>query len=285
MKSHLTPAWVFFFITFFINAISNSPVIEAPVPQWLVLGSFQAPGAPDLLAVPYIPEAEAAPSEGVSIGKRTWNKTESPDGSVNFIGMGFPFSANCAAYAFAYMFSEKTVPVKLLLGSDDGIAAWLNGTEVWRHSIQRGHIPREDAAAVRLEKGWNRLLLKISQQEGGWGFSCTIASPAGLRFSVEDPAPDQRTASKSSDEPVLINVEMEADPTGPQVRLKSILYNPAEKKIGLSLKAMKDDSFRESLAALEANEATSAGMTVGDRVGEQLKQMMGMQRRTKEPQE
>jgi hypothetical protein len=26
-------------------------------------------------------------------------------------------------------------------------------------------------------------------------------------------------------------------------------------------------------------------MTVGDRVGEQLKQMMGMQRRTKEPQE
>jgi len=35
---------------------------------------------------------------------------------------------------------------------------------------------------------------------------------------------------------------------------------------------------------LEATEAASAGMTVGDRVGDQLKQMMGL-RRNKEPQE
>jgi small subunit ribosomal protein S1 len=71
---------------------------------------------------------------------------------------------------------------------------------------------------------------------------------------------------------------------GQDVEMRIIKVNPAEKKIGLSLKAMKDESFRESLAALEAIDSSSAGMTVGDRVGDQLKQMMGL-RRNKEPQE
>ena len=219
------------FASFSVSADADTAVSEFPVQSWLILGSFQAPGAADLLAVPYIPEAEAAPSEGESVGRRVWKKVESPDGSVNFIGMGFPFSTGCAAYAFTWVFSEKSAPARLLLGSDDGIAAWLNGSEVWRHSIQRGNTPKEDAASVRLEKGWNRLLLKVSQMEGGWGFSCTVASPAGLRFSTVSPAPGLRTDSRSSEEPVLINMEAAADPAGVKIIMKSVLYNPAENKL------------------------------------------------------
>ncbi len=211
-----------------MHTAADASLSEVPVQAWLILGSFQAPGAADLLAVPYISETAAAPSEGASAGKRTWKRVDSPDGSVNFIGMGFPFSTGCAAYAFTWVFSEKSVAARLLLGSDDGIAAWLNGIEVWRHSIQRGHTPGEDAAAVRLEKGWNRLLLKVSQLEGGWGFSCTVASPSGLRFATESPAPNPRTDSKSSREPVLINMEVSADPASPKLRLKPVLYNPSE---------------------------------------------------------
>jgi small subunit ribosomal protein S1 len=69
---------------------------------------------------------------------------------------------------------------------------------------------------------------------------------------------------------------------GQDVEMRIIKLNPADKKIGLSLKAMKDESYRESLAALADSTAASGSMTVGDRVGDQLKEMMNVHKRSRE---
>jgi len=73
--------------------------------------------------------------------------------------------------------SEQTV--RLALGSDDGIKVWLNGKLVHDHWVTRGCTPGQDVAKVKLNKGRNVLLLKISNEGTHWAFSCSLTQPNG----------------------------------------------------------------------------------------------------------
>jgi len=74
--------------------------------------------------------------------------------------------------------SEQTV--RLALGSDDGIKVWLNGKLVHDHWVTRGCTPGQDVAKVKLNKGRNVLLLKISNEGTHWAFSCSLTQPNGM---------------------------------------------------------------------------------------------------------
>lgn len=69
---------------------------------------------------------------------------------------------------------------------------------------------------------------------------------------------------------------------GQEVEMRIIKLNVEEKKIGLSLKAMKEEGVKEKLASLAEAESVSGSMTVGDRLGEQLKGIMTARKRSKE---
>jgi hypothetical protein len=71
----------------------------------------------------------------------------------------------------------------LLLGSDDGVKAWLNGTVVHSNNVDRGDIPDQDVALIQLTKGRNDLLLKISQGGGGWSAHARIVGLDGKPIS------------------------------------------------------------------------------------------------------
>jgi len=51
---------------------------------------------------------------------------------------------------------------------------WLNGKVVHENDAQRNHVAGEDSAPIFLQEGTNRLLLKITNVVGGWGFSASI---------------------------------------------------------------------------------------------------------------
>jgi hypothetical protein len=88
------------------------------------------------------------------------------------------------AYAFTYVWSAENQSLPLLLGSDDGVKVFLNGEEVYRLLTIRGAEPDQDKIPLRLKKGWNRLLLKIENNLGGYNFYARIPAPAGsLRFN------------------------------------------------------------------------------------------------------
>ena len=72
-----------------------------------------------------------------------------------------------------------TSPPVLVIGSDDGVAVWLNGEEVHRNDVGRAYEPRQDLVPVRPRKGSNELLLKISQGHGGWEFSDSLETADG----------------------------------------------------------------------------------------------------------
>ena len=67
-----------------------------------------------------------------------------------------------------------------MLGSDDGVKAWLNGEVVHSNNMDRGEAADQDTAPIRLKKGVNQLLLKITQGGGGLSACARIVGSDGL---------------------------------------------------------------------------------------------------------
>ena len=86
---------------------------------------------------------------------------------------------NCAAYLKTRLIVPQSHAARLLLGSDDGVKAWLNGVVVLSNNVDRGLTVDQDLALVRLKKGTNDLLLKITQGGGGWAACARIIDSKG----------------------------------------------------------------------------------------------------------
>ena len=55
------------------------------------------------------------------------------------------------------------------------IKVWVNNKLVHQNNQERGHEQGQDIAEVNLEKGWNSILMKVTQGVGGWGASLAIS--------------------------------------------------------------------------------------------------------------
>jgi len=100
-------------------------------------------------------------------------------GKRGFVDLAKQFNGleHANAYAYAEVDSVHARDAVLSFGSDDGIRIWLNGKEVFKNDAARGYTPDSDAVDVKLSEGTNRLLLKISQHVGGWGFGLGVSEP------------------------------------------------------------------------------------------------------------
>ena len=90
-------------------------------------------------------------------------------------------------YAFCKILSNKDQIVLFKLRSDDGIKVQLNGENIITNNVARGLGTEEDIVTAYLRKGENKLLIKVSDHYGGWGFECDLVSIdgseiAGLKF-------------------------------------------------------------------------------------------------------
>ena len=83
------------------------------------------------------------------------------------------------AYLRTYLHAPASQQVRIGLGSDDGVKAWLNGDLVHANNAARPVVQNEDQFPASLKEGWNTLLLKITQGEGGWGACLSVRSPEG----------------------------------------------------------------------------------------------------------
>ena len=85
----------------------------------------------------------------------------------------------CVAYARTRIYSGAEQAAILELGSDDGVKVWLNGILVHANNTARALTPGSDKVNVSLRRGWNGLLLKVTQNTGGWEFSARFVKPDG----------------------------------------------------------------------------------------------------------
>lgn len=155
--------------------------------DWNLVGPFEAADMDDLPTV-YPPETEAAPAksyrgkDGARVSWRTVRADET--GYVRLDDLIEP-NERAIVYAAAYVLSPDDRDAALLLGSDDGVRAWINGILVHTNPVYRAAGPDLDRVAVRLNKGWNKVLIKVLQGAGGWGYFVRFADPEGeLRFAL-----------------------------------------------------------------------------------------------------
>jgi len=166
---------------------------RAFIQDWYVIGPFDSPkGAKDTtigLGIAYGPEQEFDTSKTYSgkDGKSVRWKALHTDSS-GYVGLMkfYPLNQFTVAYGVSYVYSPDEREVPLFIGSDDGVKAWVNDSVVREHLIKRGAHPDQETVVVQLRKGWNKIMLKVEQGVGEWGFYCRIPNPQGdLRFALE----------------------------------------------------------------------------------------------------
>ena len=84
------------------------------------------------------------------------------------------------AYAFCYIYSDVDQEAIFLFGSDDGAKVWINGKQVHYIDAGRALSLREDQFRTNLNKGFNTILVKISDWVRDWGFAIEAFDTRGF---------------------------------------------------------------------------------------------------------
>jgi len=129
---------------------------------------------------PSLPEGEPA-ELSAGAGLPLWRRVESEDldGALDLRALLDPHD-NVSAFALCEVRAEAAgLDALLKLGSDDGVAVWLNGERIHLNDVSRGLSVDQDEVALRLREGSNVLLLQVSQGGGDWGLCARLCSPDG----------------------------------------------------------------------------------------------------------
>lgn len=154
-------------------ALRLKPAAGGPfIRDWLVCGPYRQAGAAGALTVFNLAFGPEKPGEEVK-----WYAAPAGD-SVNLAAF-FPGQDNCVAYLEALLTAPAATDALLLMGSDDGLKVWLNGTIVHSNNIDRGQVVDQDMAPIKLRAGDNELLMKVTQGGGGWSACARIVGADG----------------------------------------------------------------------------------------------------------
>lgn len=149
--------------------------------DWYILGPFDNPKNRGL-GIAYPPESEIALKKSY-IGREgkqiKWQRAKAEQNGFIDLAKILKPNENVVAYGLTYVYSPTDRQTNLLVGSDDGVKVWMNGTVVHKKPVFRGANPDQDAATVYLKSGWNEVLVKVDQGGGGWGFYVRLVDAKG----------------------------------------------------------------------------------------------------------
>ena len=137
---------------------TGQPIPDGVIHDWLILGPLKADDAAKAMQVQgeKSEKSDAAPDAGEKFGALAWKKVATDSALLSFwdeFGGGTPKTD--IALALTYIHAESKVKVRLMKEIDEilgthAIKVYLNGTLLG------------DSRDFELEKGWNRLLLRVA---------------------------------------------------------------------------------------------------------------------------
>jgi uncharacterized protein (DUF362 family) len=133
-------------------------------------------------------EETVSPVEGDATAGYTWTKFSDIDDYMN-LAANYGAPANCVTYAFTRIVAKTGMTAQLRFGADDGIKIWLNGNPVYTNGSTGGWSLVQQNIPITLQPGVNRLLVKIRNTSGDYGFSMFVSepdgdTPMGIRYST-----------------------------------------------------------------------------------------------------
>jgi len=172
------------------NALDRLEAASDFITAWRATGAYRQQGKDyaALFDIPFGPELPDA--------KVQWSPL-APGADAAHPGLMDLLAAiggeQCVAYARTWIYSPSDQPATLEIGSDDGIKVWLGDKLVHSHNIPRAVEAGSDKVKVDLKQGWNRVLLKVTQYNQGWGFCLRPVKPDGTRLPGLKVDPDHGT--------------------------------------------------------------------------------------------
>lgn len=112
-------------------------------------------------------DASAVPALAESVEDQAWTVHRS---STDRIGLGaLGGDAPRESYQALWVRVDAERDLTLSLGPDDGARAWVGADQVLEDARCQGTTIDGNEVPVTLQAGWNRLLVKVYDQGGGWG--------------------------------------------------------------------------------------------------------------------
>lgn len=124
-------------------------------------------------------------TQGYLVGDKTlkWTVLRASTGMLDLAATLTP-NTNVVAYVSFAVLSPSNQTLPLMVGSDDGVAIWVNGKSVWEKHLTRGFKPDEDRVPIPLQAGWNTVLMKVEQGAGAWAVSARLPDTGGTLKSA-----------------------------------------------------------------------------------------------------
>jgi CubicO group peptidase (beta-lactamase class C family) len=125
-------------------------------------------------------EAQVEPQAGQSVavrgGELKWQLHDSDRDAVDLNKVFGPRDF-VVAYAAATIESPEDQSRIAGLGSDDAVRVWVNGELVHDNAAARALMVDNDVFPIKLKKGANRIVIKVANDQGEWGFAFRFLSP------------------------------------------------------------------------------------------------------------
>jgi len=148
--------------------------------QWQVLGPLPWENDQTPVRIEVEPLDLTREYKGHS-GKITWMPVESTEPQLNLANV-LASNDKLACYAVCWVESERDRDVLLSLGSDDGMAVWMNRVKFHEFTGHRPARAGEDEVKARLNKGWNEVLVRIDNKGGAdWALFFELREPENKR--------------------------------------------------------------------------------------------------------
>ncbi len=109
-----------------------------------------------------------------------WREAETTtNGLLNF-RTNFGMQSAVVGYAVTYVYAPKAMDTVLLLGSDETVNVWLNGTEIHKKRTYRRITPDADTIPCQLKAGWNEVLCSVEQNSWTWALYVRFTDADGV---------------------------------------------------------------------------------------------------------
>ena len=151
--------------------------------EWLILGPFDNTHGIGCNTA-YIPEDATQVNTTITYDgideQIRWQKS-TDDTHNGYISLGDNVDWG-VAYAFATVTSPDEREALLKFDSDDQGKIWLNGEQIFTHTKAFSAVIDNYTIPIMLKSGKNSILVKVCEEEGGWGFYLRITDTNGNPF-------------------------------------------------------------------------------------------------------
>ncbi len=97
---------------------------------------------------------------------------------VDFAAVTYP-REQVLAYALTFIHAKENADITLRLGAREAVKVWFNDRLVHAGELERGFVPDQTTIPLTIEKGYNKLLIKVGVETGAWRLSARLTDPSG----------------------------------------------------------------------------------------------------------